>query len=122
VFAQENGLNPADEDAFERFTAEEVLEMAAAKRGSLRVRDSWYGFCQSLGSFAQDDTTTTVEPILTFTLPPEELRAIRSGVADLINPPSEGYHDTIARGLVELGIDRAEADAYLRARYSLSSV
>ena len=60
-----------------------------------------------------------VEPILTFTLPPEELRAIRTGVVDDVNPPSQGYHDVIARGLVELGMNEELADGYLRERYVL---
>ena len=114
IFAQENGLDPNDEDAFERFTAEDVHELASSRSGSHRIRDSWYGYCHGLG-FAR-----TGEPILTFTLPPAELRAIRTGAAvDVVNPPSQGYHDVICRGLVELGIDRAEADAYLKSRHVL---
>ena len=36
-----------------------------------------------------------------------------------MNPPSQGYHDVIARGLVELGMNEELADGYLRERYVL---
>jgi hypothetical protein len=115
VFAQENGLDPRDE-SWRRFTRDEVREMAKNKSGDHRIENSWYGYCQALGAFAEADD---VEPILTFTLPPEELQAIRTGVLDDVNPPSQGYHDVIARGLVELGMDDARANSYLRERYVL---
>ena len=115
VFAQENGLHPAE--FHERFTKEEVLAMAERGGGDHRIGNgSWYGYVKALGAFTE---AGAVEPILTFTLPPVELEAIRSGVVDEVNPPSMGYHDVIARGLVELGLEATEADAYLRARYSL---
>ena len=87
--------------------------MAKNKSGDHRIENSWYGYCQALGAIGD------VEPILTFTLPPEELRAIRTGVVDDVNPPSQGYHDVIARGLVELGMNEELADGYLRERYVL---
>ena len=113
VFAQENGLDPRDEGNWRRFTRDEVREMAKNKSGDHRIENSWYGYCQALGAIGD------VEPILTFTLPPEELRAIRTGVVDDVNPPSQGYHDVIARGLVELGMNEELADGYLRERYVL---
>jgi len=117
VFAQENGLHPREEAAEKvRFSSEEVIELARTKSGSHRIRDgAWYGYVRALG-FAEADE---LEPILTFTLPPHELEAIRAGAVDDVNPPSPGYHDVIARGLCELGLERETADEYLRARYTL---
>jgi len=105
VFSQENGLDPRRDDDFRRFTAEEVIEMGLNRSGDHRVPGTWYGYVHSLG-------VMDAEPILTFTLPPASLRAID----DAINPPSREYHDVIARGLIELGVDEDAAHKYLRRR------
>ena len=111
VFAQENGLDPCQDDAFKRFSPEEVVEMGLKKNGDHRVRGTWYGYVQSLG------TMNDVEPILTFTLPPDSMRTID----DAINPPSQEYHDVIARGLIELGVEDDTAHQYLQRRYTFAN-
>ena len=114
VLAQENGFDPRQDDAFERFSPEEVVDMGLKKSGDHRVKGTWYGYVQSLGMFpnAQD-----AEPILTFTLPPDSMETID----DAINPPSREYHDVIARGLIELGVSDEIAHQYLERRYTFAN-